>query len=49
VEHNMSVVMSICDRIVVINFGMKIAEGLAEEVRSNPEVIQAYLGSGYAS
>ena len=49
VEHNMAVVMSICDRIVVINFGMKIAEGLAEEVRSNPEVIQAYLGSGYAS
>jgi branched-chain amino acid transport system ATP-binding protein len=49
VEHNMSVVMSICDRIVVINFGMKIAEGSAEEVRSNPEVIKAYLGSSYAS
>jgi branched-chain amino acid transport system ATP-binding protein len=49
VEHNMSVVMNLCERIVVINFGMKIAEGLAEEVRSNPEVIKAYLGSGYAS
>jgi branched-chain amino acid transport system ATP-binding protein len=49
VEHNMSVVMSICDRIVVISFGMKTAEGSPEEVRSNPEVIKAYLGSGYAS
>ncbi len=49
VEHNMSVVMNICDRIVVISFGMKTAEGPPEEVRANPEVIKAYLGSGYAS
>lgn len=49
VEHNMSVVMSICDQILVLNFGVKITEGSAEEVCSNPEVIKAYLGSGYAS
>jgi branched-chain amino acid transport system ATP-binding protein len=49
VEHNMSVVMNVCDRIVVISFGTKIAEGLPEEIRSNSEVIKAYLGSGHAS
>jgi branched-chain amino acid transport system ATP-binding protein len=49
VEHNMSVVMNICDRIVVISFGTKIAEGSPEEIRSNSEVIKAYLGSGYAT
>ncbi|WP_430397560.1 ABC transporter ATP-binding protein [Ferrovibrio sp.] len=45
VEHNMNLVMSISDRIVVMNFGLKLAEGGPEEVRSNPEVIAAYLGS----
>ena len=43
VEHNMRI-MDLCDRVVVINFGKKITEGLPKEVRKNEEVIQAYFG-----
>jgi branched-chain amino acid transport system ATP-binding protein len=48
VEHNMEF-MSLCDRVVVLNFGQKIAEGSSEEVRQNEDVIQAYFGSDDAA
>ena len=45
VEHDMRTVMGICDKITVLSFGKKLAEGLPEEIRGNKEVIEAYLGA----
>ena len=46
IEHDMSLVMGICEGIAVLNFGQVIAKGTPEEIQNNPEVIKAYLGSG---
>ena len=49
VEHDMRLVMEVSDRIVVIDYGRKIAEGSPQEIQSNPEVIRAYLGDSNAA
>lgn len=45
VEHDIRTVMKLCQRIIVLDFGKKLAEGPAEEVRSNKDVIEAYFGT----
>jgi branched-chain amino acid transport system ATP-binding protein len=47
IEHDMSVVMDISDRVVVLDYGKRIGDGTPDEVRANPDVVSAYLGTGH--
>ena len=46
IEHNVALIMDLCDRIVAMNFGQKMADGLQEVVAHNEDVVQAYFGEG---